>query len=89
MVERTREMLCEICQKRPATRTLPRGPRNEGHLWVCDFCNPYTTKESKKTGGSVHAAGSPDLAIREFCDGFAELIADAISDSNTKGDEQP
>jgi hypothetical protein len=42
MVERTGgASLCEICQKRPATRTLPRGPRGECHLCVCDECNPY------------------------------------------------
>ncbi len=38
MVERTEEMLCEMCEKRLATRTLPRGPRNEGHINVCEEC---------------------------------------------------
>ncbi len=81
--------LCEICEERPATRTLPRGPRDEGHLWVCDFCNPYTTRESKETGGSVNTVESPtDLAIREFWDGLAELFADDISDFNTEEDGQ-
>ncbi len=30
-----------------------------------------------------------DSAVREFCDGLAELIADAICNSNAKEDEQP
>ncbi len=41
MVRRPDNMLCEICEERPATHAVPRGPRNEGHLWVCDGCNPY------------------------------------------------
>jgi hypothetical protein len=90
LAEHRDEMLCEMCEERPATRALPRGPRNEGHLWVCDLCNPYVTRESEETGGSVHTVEPPpDLAIREFCDGLAELIADAFCDSNIKLDEQP
>jgi hypothetical protein len=42
MVKRTGEMLCEICDKRPATRTLPRGPvfpgHDSGYFCVCNEC---------------------------------------------------
>ncbi len=41
MVERKDEMLCEMCEKRPAVKALPRSVGNAGHLWVCDECNPY------------------------------------------------
>lgn len=30
---------CEICQLRPATQILPRGPKNEGHVNVCEDCS--------------------------------------------------
>ncbi len=29
---------CEICHLRPATKSLPRGPKHEGHVNVCDDC---------------------------------------------------
>jgi hypothetical protein len=40
--------LCEICGRRPATHSVPRGPRNEGHLWVCDKCNPFLEKADQQ-----------------------------------------
>jgi hypothetical protein len=45
MTERSDEILCEVCEKRPATRIIPRGPVSPGHdpgyLNVCDACNPF------------------------------------------------
>jgi protein-arginine kinase activator protein McsA len=45
MVKCTGEMLCEICNIRPATETLPRGPKSEGHMNVCDDCAAKLYKE--------------------------------------------
>ena len=46
MIERTDEMLCEVCEERPATRIMPRGPvfpgHDPGYLNVCDKCDPYS-----------------------------------------------
>ncbi len=32
------KIICEVCHIKPATKTLPRGPKNEGHVNVCDEC---------------------------------------------------
>ncbi len=44
--------LCEVCEKRPATRALPRGPvfpgHDPGYINVCDGCNPYKAEEPRE-----------------------------------------
>jgi hypothetical protein len=54
MVERTDGMsLCEICEKRGPTHTLPRGPHHEGIINVCDECarNLYAFDVTLRGGG--------------------------------------
>jgi hypothetical protein len=53
MAELTGEMLCEISGERPATRALPRGPRNDGHLWVWSRLILLAVTEQIEQGG-VH-----------------------------------
>jgi len=48
MAERSDEILCEVCGTRLATHTVPRGPRNEGHLNVYDNCNPFVVKADRE-----------------------------------------